>query len=144
MLHFLYITPQWKEEEQILQVQELLSSLLSSSRCCTFPTCFAFMKPYEASLSRSGGPLPSWPKAFQSCHTEVAMRSEHKCLQDSECPQWTVLSPGNQARSYFKSSPTCIALQIKITLLSSRKQHPTWTLSETPPLVCSALINTPQ
>lgn len=143
MLRFLYIMPQWEKEEQILQIPELLLSLLSSSRCCTFPTSFAFMEPYEASPSRSRSPPPSRPDTFHSCHTEVTMRSVHKCFLGSECPQWAVLSPGNQARSYFKSSPTCIALQIKITLHSSRKQHPTWTLSKTPPLVCRALINTP-
>lgn len=85
----------------------------------------AFMEPYEASPSRFGGPPPSQPDTFHSCHTKVTMRSVHKCFLGSECPQWAVLSPGNQARSYFKSSPTCIALQIKITLHSSRKQHPT-------------------
>lgn len=68
-------------------------------------------------------------------------RFVYKWSQKAMNASWIMHSPGNQAWSYFRSSPTCIALQIKTRHHSNRKQHPTWTVSNTPPLVHNTLIN---
>lgn len=105
------------------------TSCTYSSPCFHPPGAAHFpppLLPFDSTAGRCGVPPPSQMEEFHTRHIKVEIRSGQVHTQIVAEGSKGVMDhdqPRKSTRSYFSSSPTCIVLQIKITLQQKTTSH---------------------